>query len=331
MGAQPAHRSDPQPRRVWHNALPAWIVESAAWSGLRGGPRATLQAIANACDPPDVTGSLGVAFGGMHLIDTIGIHRTTFFRHVTKLEKAGFLVCLGRGGVIRGKHVGNCWGVPGSPGALDRRARQREWRQMLPGDDGVYRPETVQPGDSPQFWSRRADPPPDADNSQASQNAAPSVAKRYAPAQQNAAPSAAKRDTTISHIPSPGPPPDTIQSVVFSQQRTESRGPKLPHATTADLRDTGRLLALYDAAVANGVADASEADRLAFVAAAEHALRLGHKPTRLFAAIANRGDWHYVTAADEVRATKRLRRHLHGESGPPPRDRDDRTEYLAPT
>ena len=42
-----------------------------------------------------------------------------------------------------------------------------------------------------------------------------------------------------------------------------------------DLKDTGRLLGLHDQAVARGLMGSSEADRLRFVAAAEHARAVG--------------------------------------------------------
>ncbi len=54
---------------------------------------------------------------------------------------------------------------------------------------------------------------------------------------------------------------------------------RVPHITEADLRDTGRLLDLFGRMVAGGLLHESEADRLSFVGAAEHAIRKATKNT----------------------------------------------------
>ena len=51
--------------------------------------------------------------------------------------------------------------------------------------------------------------------------------------------------------------------------------PTLNDVRVEDLKDTGRLLRLHAQAVARGLVGSSEADRLRFVGAAEHALALG--------------------------------------------------------
>jgi hypothetical protein len=90
-----------------------------------------------------------------------------------------------------------------------------------------------------------------------------------------------------------------------------------------DLKDTGRLLELYEQAVEQGLVTASEHDRLRFVAAAEHARVIGTKnPCGLFARLVRGGLLHFVTYDDEVAASVRLRRHLYGgmpEPTPPQR------------
>ena len=71
-----------------------------------------------------------------------------------------------------------------------------------------------------------------------------------------------------------------------------------------DLRDTGRLLDLYDQAVARGWVTASERDRLRFVAAAEHARVIGTRnPCGLFVRLVRGGLWHFVTQDDEEAAS----------------------------
>ena len=82
-----------------------------------------------------------------------------------------------------------------------------------------------------------------------------------------------------------------------------------------DLRDTGRLLDLYEQAVSLGLVTASEWGRLRFVAAAEHARVIGTKnPCGLFVRLVRGGLWHFATRDDEAAASVRLRRHLHGNS-----------------
>ena len=95
---------------------------------------------------------------------------------------------------------------------------------------------------------------------------------------------------------------------------------KLRQIVRRDLEDTGRLLDLYADSVRRGLAFESEPDRLSFVAAAEHALRKGVSPCKLFASTANNRNWHHASQADEDAANRRLKLHLHGESAPPPRE-----------
>ena len=99
--------------------------------------------------------------------------------------------------------------------------------------------------------------------------------------------------------------------------------PDLRHVVSEDLKDTGRLLDLYDQAVGLGLVTDSEHDRLRFVAAAEHARIIGTKnPCGLFVRLVRAGLLHFVTYDDEVAASVRIRRHLSGEipeSRPGPR------------
>jgi hypothetical protein len=89
--------------------------------------------------------------------------------------------------------------------------------------------------------------------------------------------------------------------------------PELRHVVPEDLKDTSRLLELYEQAVDLGLVTASEHDRLRFVAAAEHARVIGTKnPCGLFARLVRGGLLHFVTYDDEVAASIRLRRHLYG-------------------
>ena len=93
--------------------------------------------------------------------------------------------------------------------------------------------------------------------------------------------------------------------------------PTLDNLRVEDLEDTGRLLRLHDQAVARELVSSSEADRLKFVAAAEHARAVGRaNPCGLFARLVRRGFWHFATQDDEDRASRRLKSHLFG----PPRE-----------
>lgn len=89
--------------------------------------------------------------------------------------------------------------------------------------------------------------------------------------------------------------------------------PDLRNVVPEDLRDTGRLLELYDQAVEAGLVTSSECDRLRFMAAAEHARVIGTRnPCGLFVRLVRGGLLHFATHDDETAASVRLRRHLYG-------------------
>jgi hypothetical protein len=89
--------------------------------------------------------------------------------------------------------------------------------------------------------------------------------------------------------------------------------PDLRNVVSEDLTDTGRLLELYEQAVAGGLSAASEWGRLRFVAAAEHARIIGTRnPCGLFVRLVRGGLLHFATGDDEQAASVRLRRHLYG-------------------
>jgi hypothetical protein len=89
--------------------------------------------------------------------------------------------------------------------------------------------------------------------------------------------------------------------------------PNLRDVVPEDLKDTGRLLELYEQAVDAGLAPPSEWGRLRFVAAAEHARVIGTKnPCGLFVRLVRGGLYHFATGDDEQAASVRLRKHLYG-------------------
>jgi hypothetical protein len=86
--------------------------------------------------------------------------------------------------------------------------------------------------------------------------------------------------------------------------------PDLRDIRAEDLADTGRALELHRQAAARGRVGASEADRVRFMAAVEHARAVGRgNPPGLLARIVSSGWWHLLTQGDEDRAARRLREH----------------------
>ena len=84
-----------------------------------------------------------------------------------------------------------------------------------------------------------------------------------------------------------------------------------------DLKDTGRLMDLLGQAVARGLVSTSEADRLRFVGAAEHALGIGKEnPAGLFMYLVRGKLWRYLTQEDEDRANVRIKAFLRGPEPP---------------
>jgi len=93
--------------------------------------------------------------------------------------------------------------------------------------------------------------------------------------------------------------------------------PRLDDVRPEDLKDTGRLLDLLGQAIARKHVGPSEADRLRFVGAAEHALAVGRgNPPGLFAWLVRTGSWRYVTQEDEDRAVARIKVFLRGPEPP---------------
>jgi hypothetical protein len=91
-------------------------------------------------------------------------------------------------------------------------------------------------------------------------------------------------------------------------RKRTGRGPRLSRVLSIDIREPERLLVLFGEARRAGMVGESEADRLKFFAAAEHANVRGRKnPPGLFATLVRRGLWGYLTLEDEDRARQVLR------------------------
>jgi len=89
--------------------------------------------------------------------------------------------------------------------------------------------------------------------------------------------------------------------------------PTLNDVRAEDLKDSGRLLQLYEQAVKRELVGSSEADRFQFFGAAEHALGVGKgNPPGLFMFLVRGRLWRYLTQDDEDAAGGRLKRLLFG-------------------
>jgi hypothetical protein len=281
---------------------PLWIQDHPTYARLGPGPRATLAAIAAACHRQTTAGDLLGAFGGAALADAAGCSRATLWRHISRLEALGFVVALARGGVIGGRSYANQYGIPGAPGSLDHRKCRRRLTRMVAGADGVLRPQTITPGNTPTLWPQSE---PEQEGEAPSQNEArltdePSLKMRRPPSQ-NEAPSGKRRNGN-DHDHGP-----RIASGGGGLRHQAGRRPRgLGHVDDRDLRELPRLRGLFDRAVAGGYVTDSERDRLQFVAAAEHALRVAYKPAALFASMVRQGRWLFISQADEDAARRRI-------------------------
>lgn len=89
--------------------------------------------------------------------------------------------------------------------------------------------------------------------------------------------------------------------------------PSLRDVKADDLRDTHRLLVLFEQATQAGIIGDSHGERLNFVSAAEHALVKGTRnPPGLFLHLVRNRLWHFCTNDDEDAANQRLKRYLYG-------------------
>lgn len=313
-----------QPHRSpWNHSLPAWIHEHESHQRLVPTMKRTLLAIAHQCDvKPD--GSLVGAFGGQQLAELAGVSLSTLFRHIARFEQLGFVVTVGRGGIVGGRAYGNVYGIPAEPGALDQRRVRRRMQQMVPGQDGKYRPVVIAPGAQAKLWAQPTAP---------GSNTKPELSTETDTG-------GTKSDTggraKVTRPPvsefTPKPKSDTAPPVStdtvhgnghgkyhdhghgsYTAKRTEGKkgGGRMGHVDADDLKSDERLEALRQRAIACGLIGANEADRIRWFAAAEHALAGGERPEALFVWIVGatrRGPhWLNISEADEQRALRRLK------------------------
>lgn len=110
-------------------------------------------------------------------------------------------------------------------------------------------------------------------------------------------------------------PPASGGPAGFSSSNSGEKKPDLRDVVPEDLRDATRLLELHAQAVEARFISASEADRLAFLAASAHARAVGLKPCRLFSWMVRGKRFEFITQADEDAARSLLK-------PPVPRDRE---------
>jgi hypothetical protein len=117
--------------------------------------------------------------------------------------------------------------------------------------------------------------------------------------------------------PATAPPSATSGKTGPSPKSDPSAPPRLRDVRVEDLKDIGRTLALFAEAVGLGWVGSSEADRLRFVGAAEHALAIGQgNPPGLFIHLVRGKLWRYLTQEDEDRANGRIKAFLRGPEPP---------------
>lgn len=124
----------------------------------------------------------------------------------------------------------------------------------------------------------------------------------------------------------PCPVPEEKLSSRLKNQKPANRGPagvfngkdlkKKPtmiHVEPWDLKDTGRLLELFEDAQRLNLVGGGYEDQLLFVAAAERALVKGTmNPCGFFVRVVRSKLWHHVTNGDEDAAHERLKKHFYG-------------------
>lgn len=261
--------------QTWHNHLPAWIPPHPEYARLTPAYRAVLQALANACDAADAQGHLLGGCGGQRIWHAAGVSRATFWRAVRTLTAAGFVVLVARGGVLAGRNCVSRYAVPGAPGALDHVACRRRVQRMVSDGAGKWVPQIITPGDQPQLLDVQP---------RAATNAQPPTPPAQGPAR------------AAAPVP---PAPRATASVA---------GRALQGLKADDLHSLSRLQALFRRAVAARLVAGSESGWFDFVGAAVHARRVADRnPAGLFASIVRRGQWLYITAADEEAARRWIR------------------------
>lgn len=90
--------------------------------------------------------------------------------------------------------------------------------------------------------------------------------------------------------------------------------PQLTHVILPDLQDMARLLTLYTQAVQRHLIGSSEADRLAFIALAQHVLRFRpENPGGLLLQLLKQQHFNFITQEEEDTARQRLKTYMYSD------------------
>ena len=98
----------------------------------------------------------------------------------------------------------------------------------------------------------------------------------------------------------------------FHGNKTKPESPQLKNIQPQDLREMGRLEALYREACSRKLAQDTESGFYDFVALAERAKRVGQNPSAVFATLLRGGRFGFIANEDEDRAQARIRVHRDG-------------------
>lgn len=280
--------------------LPAWIVASPLYGILPLGHQHMLHVICQACRQSLPDGSRVGAEGGSALLAAARVSRSTWKRYLRVLEEAGFVVLLELGGCHYGENHPSVYGVPGHRGALEER-RHRRSMHVVRQVEGRRVQQVIRPGGQVPLF---VDGGPDW---------TPMGVQDEPP-----------RGATVNPLHEHEHECEQHHEFMNGASRAEASGPHRGRwfsgrLTAGDLADDARLLALYRQAVAAGRLADSDFCRQEFVAAAEHALRVGTNPPGLFLRqvqelAKERGQRQLFTCeADDEAAAVRLRR-IRGET-----------------
>lgn len=328
-----------QPKCAWRNPLPAWIQADPAYGKLRSGMRETLQVIADRCDrQPLSCGSLKSCVGGAKLARAAGVSLGTLWRHIRRLERLGFIVCIGH---LHPTGV-NCYGVPGLRGSLSTSAVTRKIAQMVRCTDGVYRQQIIDPGGQMTFFhlgelnaalDNEHSPRPQPQSAAVTARSADSISGEMPDAKRGAArhePFLCARSDTggvsnrhgtrvkmtrVTTLTIGNTCARTIGVDGAAARRKGNGGQSLPRISADHLRDPAKMVELHARAVDRGLASYSEAGELLWCYHVAHALRVGGDPIRLFAYLVNRGHCRpdYAGSLFISQADENAGRKIHAE------------------
>jgi len=265
--------------------IPGWILDSPHYAGLAAGVKHTLAVMAGRGEP----GPAGiVCFGGAQTVAAVGCARSTWWQHVRLLAALGFLVPLGGAGTFGSSNLPAQWGIPAHPGAMDDRRQAR--RMRVGGQD-------IPPGGQAEFPGLA--PPSDFRTTPVRFPGA-----RTSPDGHDHEYGASTKQHKHHDHEAPGRP-----DVDAGRRAAGSTGRRWWRVEPADLGDVGSLHERFAEAVVAGIVTGSEADWLRFVSAAQHALRVGQaNPAGLFACMVRRGQWLWISQADEDAAVAAIRK-----------------------